>query len=586
MSRLILPGRATQGPQQGMLIDRSNPITQGLVSAVFPTAEPTLRDFVSGLSTADPYAPSDPSFKYTGIKQQGRWRNTGSGSYKNTTAVIGPLSNQYTTIVFVRPLAVNTGTAALIGSYQAASSWTLGEIDIGSGTAGVFMGQSVSGVAAGQVVSDAAYTVGNFYCVAYTADYANGIQHLFVNGAQQSGVGTYTSPAGHQISTGVLQAASAYAEFYGAMFFTRILSPSEINAITANPWQIVKGSSRRLWVAAAASSGAVVASGFDATAGAMLLGGAGALSSLAGLDAASGGVSIAGSAILSAASLDAASSGALFSGSALLSASGLDAVVGAMNIGGGGQVAAVGLDATAALVSISASAAVAVAAWEASAGSVHLAGAGSLAVLALDAEVGASAVTGRASLQASGFDVSTGNIGQSSAAQIAATAATVTTASLSLQASGLIAVAACNASFGAAHVVGAGSASASGLDAPASAVHTAGVAQLATSGAAVPASSTVVVGIANMAIAANDALYAAASTSSRVVLSIVALNAAAAAVAVSGTAPFTAVGDEVALGTAFIAGVSPTDPRRIYRIPAEVRVAAISADLRTMAILA
>jgi len=117
-------------------------------------------------------------------------------------------------------------------------------------------------------------------------------------------------------------------------------------------------------------------------------------------------------------------------------------------------------------------------------------------------------------------------------------------------------------------------------------VHTAGVAQLATSGAAVPASSTVVVGIANMAIAANDALYAAASTSSRVVLSIVALNAAAAAVAVSGTAPFTAVGDEVALGTAFIAGVSPTDPRRIYRIPAEVRVAAISADLRTMAILA
>lgn len=263
MPPLILPTRFTQQPQAPVQVDRSG-IGNGLVSFLAPTEAPSFYDYVSGQFASDPYTPGDQSFKYTGIKKEGRWRNTGGGSYRNNAKIFGNLQ-QFTIVHLVRPLAlVGTGTS-LLGYAYSSSGYRLGDLQLGNGTNNrLVVGTTLGG--GGQLVSDVDYTVGTFYAVAYTSNFITGVQNLFINGQKQSGIGTYSVSSAvtnftlaSDSSSIYISADRAYVEYYGTLVFSRVLSNNEVVSLSTNPYQLLAAKPRRIWVAAASAGAALQA---------------------------------------------------------------------------------------------------------------------------------------------------------------------------------------------------------------------------------------------------------------------------------------------------------------------------------------
>ena len=259
---IILPSRFNRQPHQVVPVDRSD-VGRTLASAIVPTTAPVLLDLVSGIPLTDPFGPSEVSFNTHGFKEEGRFRSSKTGSYRNTGVLTANNTQRYTTINLFRPLSLVTSKSAVGTQFSAPSSWQLGSLFLGDGTQSRIVGETNNNLLASRVISDVDYEVGKFYIVAYTADLLSGEQRLFVNGIKQTGIGTYTTGGTNTNPFSYTSITNLnVAEFYGSLFFTSILSDSNISKLSrtpTSPWQVFKAAPRRLYVPSSDITGVIEA---------------------------------------------------------------------------------------------------------------------------------------------------------------------------------------------------------------------------------------------------------------------------------------------------------------------------------------
>lgn len=271
MASLILPSRLNKQPSSAgaAVVDTSHPIARGLQSFICASDASVLVDYSGFGSVKDPYNPSDCSFKYGGLRKEGRYRNTGGGSYRNLVTVgsgsttqppMGQLTGEdlrYTTFLFVRPLGNPGSVMQSIIVYDNSSGWVQGALCVGNTVDGRFLGRSNSGQSTSYVSADNTYNNGQYYALAFTADYAAGVQNLWVDGVKQSASGSFTMTSDKTYVNASITCNRTYAEFYASLLFQRVLSDTEIAEISRNPYQLLTSpvQQRKLWVVPASGGG-------------------------------------------------------------------------------------------------------------------------------------------------------------------------------------------------------------------------------------------------------------------------------------------------------------------------------------------
>lgn len=252
MSGLILPNQWTRQPQTPVQIDWSNPLTQGLIGAINAGAPVDTRvGTVPFVATA-----------------QGIGHNANGSSYlvTNATRPVGSAA----TIFHLGNLIQNTaGVGGHTGGIGTTSSGTQLFIIQNNNSGTTKPRALIRLVDAGGVSTAESATLGagvsSTAIEPWAATYAGTAASLtlYRNGVNDTGGRANTAASGaatalNRVSLGGVDRGTDSFSPSGqitllSLAWDRALSAAEIKALSANPWQIFKAQSRRIFAAAAAS---------------------------------------------------------------------------------------------------------------------------------------------------------------------------------------------------------------------------------------------------------------------------------------------------------------------------------------------
>lgn len=248
MSSLILPNQWTSQPQIPVGIDRSNPLASRCLAVYLPANN-----------------------------------NSRSGNPSRTVSSFGigdtflRTSSQHITIPLTSPISLTSSGATLIGIFNstdiAAAQCAFALTDGGSHFSVLLRGDL-----AGDPISVASwntsgssfrqfrgpsYASGVNYVVAITTD-TSGNFDIYLDGVLQSGSytngGTIPSVSMTKLEIGASTGTGDFlsGSVFSVLAFKGRLNQQEIKVLSANPWQIFKSQSRRIWVAAAGGTNTAV----------------------------------------------------------------------------------------------------------------------------------------------------------------------------------------------------------------------------------------------------------------------------------------------------------------------------------------
>lgn len=300
MPSLILPSRFTQQPQLAAQVDAGNPLARGLASLILPSAGYPAFDMVSRQQLTAASAPTVAA----GRGGMGLVTN-GSSNYAWRTAPELSGQSVFTLTMVCQANGNGTDTRAL-GLGSSVSNNDIVAIGASTGNAQKIRlwGRTDSG--ANPTGTDSVSTPfdGGLHTIVLTVDIAGATANinLYVDGVLDT---AYTSSMtassflidrialGCIVRSGNGSSAFWKGAIYLAAVHTRILTPAEGIALSANAFQLVKAPARRLWFAASTSTptgtlastlagASLVASGVVVNQGAMVATLAGATLAAAG----------------------------------------------------------------------------------------------------------------------------------------------------------------------------------------------------------------------------------------------------------------------------------------------------------------
>lgn len=230
-------------PTRPLPIDWRNPHARDLVLATYAEEQNIFRNLVDGKLATE--GGGSPAFNVQTITQWGRSKATRGSSYANRW-LLNPLTpvghrGKMTVLVLCSPRVANgTATRYVVSGGENSGGWAMARV--GAITGDYFIGSCVNGAV---LQSDAPYTLGNFYAVAFT-NYATatpvavGRQRLYVNGIKQAAEGSYASNNSKSIDYLTIGSALAnHWDIYGVFVWARELTANEVAEISANPYQLL-----------------------------------------------------------------------------------------------------------------------------------------------------------------------------------------------------------------------------------------------------------------------------------------------------------------------------------------------------------
>lgn len=255
MSGLILPSRFNQQPQHAAPIDLGNPITRGLTLASIGSEGSVRRNVVTGGTAVE----TSTTRTTTSVGRVFTYPAGAGSNFGNTPVVSG---TDQTIIVWSNPPAdasqrpffsdrnVEQLTFAA-NAEPAGFTASSGQLCLIVVTGGVTRGFGATGAVDGNAhiyaVSRSGAT-GQFY--------VDGIPvTTTVSGTPGSlAIATHIAKLGRHDGTGL----SLRADLGFVLVWNRQLSDAEVAAISANPWQVFKAPTRRLWAPTAGGGGSDV----------------------------------------------------------------------------------------------------------------------------------------------------------------------------------------------------------------------------------------------------------------------------------------------------------------------------------------
>ena len=220
-------------PSNNIVIDRSNPLTNGLFSFLHPIASPMI-DVVANERCNDPY--NGQSFILPKYSKYGLSRtNNSSTLYRSFSRSIDGGANGWSVLSILEP-QVNITTQSLNSYLRGTSSWNPVEIWVGVGGIPRFSGRSVGG--ARDYIHGPTYEIGELYVCLTTSGQAG--TRFWINGEF---IGENTDVFGqdsYQRNLAIYSpsATSNRMRYYGAGGWNRELSFEESKEITTDPWSI------------------------------------------------------------------------------------------------------------------------------------------------------------------------------------------------------------------------------------------------------------------------------------------------------------------------------------------------------------
>jgi hypothetical protein len=250
MAELILPSRFTQQPQQAAPIDRSNPITQGLVFA-WSAAQEAL-DLSASVFGVESGTRLTRSVSASGRQMLG----VGTGQIEYAARNDLKFSGAPGQTLFSLAMIATPGSCdgSFLGRVSSSHDYRLA---INSGSQAITYGtggsptSAVTASVAGALtpLANRPLPIAATFDLATARIYLDG--NLSASAAQGNGFSTSNDRlalfargvGGGETLTGAGQSL--------VLIFRRCLSPAEVASLSANPWQVFRAPPRRLWVAAA-----------------------------------------------------------------------------------------------------------------------------------------------------------------------------------------------------------------------------------------------------------------------------------------------------------------------------------------------
>jgi len=256
MSGLILPNKWTRQPQYPAQIDWSNPLTLGLLGAI-------------SASSKDGTIVGAPAFEVSSagvaLKTNGSTlisKTVASPISSATLLIVGNAVNSASANVFLSSFGTNSGgnqTFVIQPPSSGGSSPLRALIRVADG-GGVSTRESATYKNnADSIIDD------HVFAAVY---YGTSKLDLYLDGKLDNGTTANTAASGNVTALdnialgGIKRGTNGYStgiRQHLALGFNRALSASEINSLSANPWQIFKAPARRLWVGVAGGAAALAA---------------------------------------------------------------------------------------------------------------------------------------------------------------------------------------------------------------------------------------------------------------------------------------------------------------------------------------
>jgi len=357
----------TSQPQQLAQVDFANSLTANIVSLLLPTAFPAV-DVVTGQTLT---AVSSPVM--AGGLGGTCLQTNGSNNYAWRNATDLSTAGKYTLMAVVQSNGNGTDTRLLSLGNSGSSGGAIVAIGAGLSNAQKIRLYSRNDSTSGPTDVDSNGTPfdGKLHTVVMTIDLsgATGKLSLYIDGVLDttaSGSEPVSVTTVNVIALGAFLRLSASGFWKGSVFlagvWNRVLEDNEARSLSANPWQLFKPQSRRLWFAGGTSvNGTATISGVSATSGVgTITATGGASTTLAGDSGQSGTgtITATGGATAGVTGVSAAASLASITatGGASTSVTGVSAASGVASITGAGDanVNVSGVSATASVASITA----------------------------------------------------------------------------------------------------------------------------------------------------------------------------------------------------------------------------------------
>jgi len=262
MASIILPSQYRQQPQQVVGIDTGNPLAKGLVDA-WNGANPL---FHSSFGTPQALTQTGGLSKvYSSLAGAGAGFD-GLTQYisRNGSAITNTV--EATLLVIALPLNTSAATKAIFGYGNSATANTILFVGQGntSGQLSFFARSDANTQQILQVTAPSVWGSGVPCTIVGTRSESKNYHRLYCNGVSLSpttatALGTSTF---NRTTVGALVRNSPGLNWTGnvylALSWNRALDESEVQAITANPWQVFKTPTRRLWADVSVSTNDLV----------------------------------------------------------------------------------------------------------------------------------------------------------------------------------------------------------------------------------------------------------------------------------------------------------------------------------------
>ena len=235
MGRIRVPW--TSQPQTAVGIDRSNPITRGLVFALNAANR---RDSISG-ATAVLSGTSYQAVGLAGIPHKSPTTQV-PGAFTYTVNIASAFD--CTTIVVFRSV---TAQAAAVGVPTLNFNSAEPVLFSSTGSQSVFSTTNNASTTITTLSAGRVYVLAGVKRVNSQEQYVNGVK-VTTNVTGNRAVGAITT-----VSVGRPSGGNNIenAEYYEVLHFNRALSPHEVAVLSANPWQVFAPLERRIWAPAA-----------------------------------------------------------------------------------------------------------------------------------------------------------------------------------------------------------------------------------------------------------------------------------------------------------------------------------------------
>lgn len=239
MSSILLPSVLRQQPRQNAVIDRNNLITRGLMAVNVASQK---YDPLTGKRFTDTNA---------SVRTIGSWGYGVDGRVGQSKEFLGGPSIS-TGTMFTLFITTDPSTEQIIMEIGPDGSFTAGVRGLRfiNGQVSSYVRNFFDLITTGGLTANTP--------IAVAATYAGASSSIYLNGKlAASGTTSDTTSNADTFNIGGITGQTAY-NLKGliplALVWSRVLMPSEIAALSENPWQIFKAASRKLWAAALVNS--------------------------------------------------------------------------------------------------------------------------------------------------------------------------------------------------------------------------------------------------------------------------------------------------------------------------------------------